>query len=206
MQRRIQTRGQRSLPNPQQRATPRTAPASLVRNIHIFASAVREVLEEEILREVTSVPITVPQLHVLKLITLNGLKQVQEAALFLGVSRPAGTMNIDRLVGWGLVRRVHSTRDRRTILVSATNKGRALVASYEAAKAERLERVLSQFPSGELEHLSRLAELFAIRLFGTRRAKAGACLRCAAYIQDRCPVGRVHGGCPYQKSHAAKRE
>lgn len=166
----------------------------------------REVLEEGILREVTTVPITVPQLHVLKLITLNGLKQVQEAALFLGVSRPAASMNIDRLVGWGLVRRAHSTEDRRTVLVSATNKGRALVARYEAVKAKRLECVLSQFSSGELEHLSRLAESFAIRLFGTRRAEAGACLRCAAYIQDRCPIGQVHGGCPYQKAHPVRRE
>ena len=58
----------------------------LLRYSHIFASAVQQVLEIELLRKATSLPLTVSQFHVLKLMTLNGRHQVGEIADFLGAT------------------------------------------------------------------------------------------------------------------------
>src|SRR4030042_5305477 len=68
----------------------------LLRYSHIFSSVVREFLDVRLLRGATALPLTVPQFHLLKLIALNGLQQVGEAADVLGVSAPAATKNIDR--------------------------------------------------------------------------------------------------------------
>ncbi|MFQ5600485.1 MAG: MarR family winged helix-turn-helix transcriptional regulator, partial [Candidatus Krumholzibacteriia bacterium] len=76
-----------------------------LRYSHIFTAAVREVLETKYLAEVSQQPITLPQFHLLKLISLNGHHQVHEIADFLGVSSPAATKNIDKLERLDLVSR-----------------------------------------------------------------------------------------------------
>jgi DNA-binding MarR family transcriptional regulator len=103
----------------------------LLRQTHIFASTVREVLEVKLLREVTTAPLTLPQLQLLKLMVRDGQHQLTQVARFLGVSPPAATKNIDKLVGLGLARRERSTGDRRATLLSASPEGRRLVEDYE---------------------------------------------------------------------------
>src|SRR3990172_1781993 len=90
----------------------------LLRSSHIFASAVREILEQKLVREVSSVPLTLSQFHLLKLMHLNGRHQVGQVADFLGVSPPAATKNIDKLEALGLLVREPSKGDRRARLLS----------------------------------------------------------------------------------------
>ena len=71
----------------------------LLRQTHIFASTVREILEVKLLREVSDAHLTLPQLQLLKLMVRDGQHQVTEVAHFLGVSPPAATKNIDKLEG-----------------------------------------------------------------------------------------------------------
>jgi len=68
----------------------------LLRYSHIFASAVRDLLEVKVLREVTADPLSLPQFHLLKLIAVNGRHHVGEVALSLGVIAPADTNNNDK--------------------------------------------------------------------------------------------------------------
>ena len=171
----------------------------LLRYSHIFASAMRDLLELKVLREATDAPLTLPQFHLLKLISLNGSHQVGEVAQFLGVSAPAATKNIDKLEGLGLVMRRASTRDRRATLLASSPKGRRLVRRYDEIKAERLEPVLDGFSKEELAQLTRLLERFSLRLIGQEDSGDGLCLRCSAYFQDVCPVNHLRDGCPYQK-------
>lgn len=174
----------------------------LVRYSHIFASAVREVLELKLVREVSSVPLTLSQFHLLKLMFLNGRHQVGEVADFLGVSPPAATKNIDKLEALGLVFRAPSEGDRRATLLSVSPKGRRLVRRYEALKTARLAPVLVKFRSKELKQLAHLLERFSLSLLERELAGGddghGVCLRCDAYIESGCPVGQLRGGCPYQ--------
>lgn len=170
----------------------------LVRYSHIFASAVREVLELRLLREVSSWPLTLSQFHLLKLMTFDGQHQVSEAADFLGVSRPAATKNIDKLERIGLLARAQSAGDRRATLLSVTAKGRRLVQRYEQLKAERLTPVLAAFEPQEIARLASLLERLSVALLDLDRTDDGFCLRCAAYLEEGCPVGELRGGCPYR--------
>jgi MarR family transcriptional regulator for hemolysin len=172
----------------------------LLRSSHIFASAVREVLEQKLVREVSSVPLTLSQFHLLRLMHLNGQHQMGEVADFLGVSPPAATKNIDKLEALGLLARVPSAGDRRARLLCVSPKGRRLVRRYESLSAERLAPILARFRPEELELLTGLLERFSLSLLERELSGEGdgVCLRCAAYVQSACPVGRLRGGCPYQ--------
>lgn len=171
----------------------------LVRLSHIFSSVVREILETKLLRESTPLPLTLSQLHILKLMALNGDHQAGELAEFLGVSAPAATKNIDKLERLGLVVRTPSTGDRRATLLSASRKGRRLVEKYEDLKATRLRPILEEIGIDEVDQLSDLLERFSVSLLKRERTRRGFCLRCAAYIETGCPVGHVRGGCPYDR-------
>jgi len=173
--------------------------SQLLRYSHIFASAMRDLLELKVLRDVTDAPLTLSQFHLLKLISLNGTHQVGDVAQFLGVSAPAATKNIDKLERLGLVARRSSTEDRRATLLASSPKGRRLVQRYDALKTERLEPVLEGFSEQELAQLARLLERFSLRLIGQEDGGEGLCLRCSAHFQDVCPVNHLRDGCPYQK-------
>jgi DNA-binding MarR family transcriptional regulator len=177
----------------------------LVRYSHIFASAVRDLLELKVLREATADPLTLPQFHLLKLISLNGSHQVGEVAQFLGVSPPAATKNIDKLEGLGLVARSPSTDDRRATLLASSRKGRALVKRYETLKEKRLEPVLDGFSEKELDQMTQLLERFSLRLISQEDTGEGLCMRCSAYYDEACPVNHLRNGCPYQKVREHKR-
>ncbi len=172
---------------------------ALLRYSHIFASAVRDLLEVKVLREVTNDPLSLPQFHLLKLIAMNGSHKVGEVAQFLGVSAPAATKNIDKLEGLGLVARIRSTGDRRAKILASSRKGRQLVKRYEALKEQRLEPVLDGFSAKDLRQLTRLLERFSLLLIKQQDSGEGLCLRCSAYYDDICPVNHLRDGCPYQR-------
>ena len=176
-----------------------------LRSSHVFASVVREILEAKFLQEVCPAPLTRSQFHLLKVIGLNGTHQVGELASFLGMSPPAATKNIDKLERLGLIVRNPSKGDRRATLLSASAKGRRLVRKYESLKTERLAPVLREFNMRELDSFSRLLERFSVSLLNTEAPGNGYCLRCGAYIEQDCPVGRIRGGCPYLKTRDARK-
>lgn len=179
---------------------------NLLRQSHIFASAVREILEVKLVGEVSPAPLTLSQFHLLKLMFLNGEHQMGEVASFLGVSSPAATKNIDKLEALGLVVRAPSKGDRRARLLSVSPKGNRLVRRYEELKAARLTRVLAKFRPEELEQLSGLLERFSLSLLERELAVGGdgVCLRCNAYVESGCAVGRLRGGCPYEKARRGR--
>lgn len=175
----------------------------LVRFTHIFSSAVRELLEIKLLQEITRDPLSLSQFHLLRAVTLNGHFHSAELAGFLGVSAPAGTKNIDKLERLGFIVRHACKEDRRVTLLSASAKGRRLVQRYEARKARSLAPVLERFSSDELRQLARLLERFTLSLIEHQETGSGLCLYCAAYCIRKCPVGRVRGGCPFERLRAA---
>jgi len=175
----------------------------LLRQTHIFASTVREILEVKLLREVSAVSLTLPQLQLLKLMVRDGPHQLTEVARFLGVSPPAATKNTDKLVRLGLVRRERCTGDRRATLLSVNPAGRHLVEAYERRKAELLTQVLERFRPEELAQLTRLMERFSISLLERETPEAGFCARCCGYVEAGCPVNWLLGDCAFRKLRAS---
>ena len=171
----------------------------LLRNCHILASAVRDVLELGPLGEITPLPLTTPQFLLLKLMSRDGRHQAGEVADILGVSRPAATKTIDKLVRHGLIFRRRSQGDRRATLLTISPKGRRLVQRGEALEQRRVTALLRRFTPAETRKLNDLIERFSVSLLRRERRTRGPCLRCGAYLQSGCPIGSVHGGCPYRE-------
>lgn len=171
----------------------------LVRDSHIFASVVCEILDVELLREASPSPLTPSQFQIVKLMSFDGHHQVGEIAGFLGVSPPAATKNIDKLERLGLVTRSPSKGDRRATLLSVSRKGRRLVRRYEDLRAARLTPVMEAFKPAEIARLIELLERFSVSLLSQEPQGDRFCLRCAGYIEDDCPIRQVHGGCRYQR-------
>ena len=175
----------------------------LARYSHIYSAAIHEVLETQVLDELGAAALSVPQLHLLKLVSLNGMHQMGEVASFLGVSAPATTKNVDKLVESGLLERRPSPDDRRAWRLSATRKGRELVRRYEAAKDRQMTRAVAAIEQSDVEQFASFLERFSVAFYRSSPAKQGFCLRCAAHVEDHCPVGQVFGGCPYQRLRLA---
>ncbi len=166
---------------------------------HIFSASVQEIVGSRFLAESTDLPITLAQLHLLKLLANNGEHRVSDAAVLLGVSSPAATKCIDKLERLGLLSRTPSTSDRRATILSASPEGRDLVREYERVNRKRLGPVLNGFSPDEIDDLTDMLERVAVALFDREGSEMSSCLCCGAYIENDCSIARVRGGCPYQE-------
>lgn len=73
-----------------------------------------------------------------------------ELACLAGLSPATATGMLESLAASGLVSRVRSDRDRRVVLTSLTERGRALVAERHSRFAPRFEAALAEFSDDEL--------------------------------------------------------
>jgi DNA-binding MarR family transcriptional regulator len=87
-----------------------------------------------------------------------------ELALLADLSPATATGMLDGLETAGLVSRVRSDRDRRVVLTSLTERGRALVGARHAQFAPRFSAALAEFSDDELRTaaavLHRLGAMF----------------------------------------------
>jgi DNA-binding MarR family transcriptional regulator len=88
--------------------------------------------------------LTTPQLAVLEF--TREPQTVSLVAVYLGLSRPAASQLVDKLVRGRLVRRMESAVDRRERNVVLTARGRALVDKIAAARAVRFNSSLAALP------------------------------------------------------------
>lgn len=89
--------------------------------------------------------LTTPQVAALEFILES--KTVSAVATHLGLSRPATSQLIDKLVRGGLVRRKEGETDRRERHVVISAKGRSFIDRLAAARAARFASSLAVLPS-----------------------------------------------------------
>lgn len=87
--------------------------------------------------------------------TLNAL------ALLLGLDKSSTSGLVDRAQRRGLVRRVPSQLDRRSVRVRLTERGEGLAAQVAARSALELEALLSPLPPADREALAALLSRLA---------------------------------------------
>ncbi len=168
-------------------------------SIYVFASALTNVMEEELLSEVTGGQLTYSQLRLIKLVGATDGATVGDVAAFLGVSNAAASKAVDKLVRRMLLRRVEAEADRRTSQISLTSPGKQLLDGYEEAKERRLNDIFSGFSPEELEHAAALLDRLAARVVNSGAMPGEVCLKCNLYFREKCTLrqfGRVT--CVYQ--------
>jgi DNA-binding MarR family transcriptional regulator len=176
---------------------PVSSQLQLIRYSHIFSSAVREVLELSVLRELGADSISPRQLQILRFID-TAQHHIDDVAKFLEVTGPAATQALDRLEALGLVLRTPSGDDRRLKFLSCSEKGKKLIASHGLLETERLDAILSRFSPREVTVMARLLERYALALIEFEGPDPAPCLRCHGYYEANCPVQFVHSSCPYR--------
>jgi DNA-binding MarR family transcriptional regulator len=160
-----------------------------LRDAHIVARLVQQVLEEGYLRLAARDGVTFDQLNILKFLDRPGPVLVKHVAGFLSASYAAASKAVSRLVKKGVVRCTPYAGDRRAEVVQVTPKGRELIRKYERLKEERLRQVLR----GESpERLAKGLEDVIALLMRERAVTGNPCLGCGAYYAREC-VSRTHG-------------
>ena len=94
---------------------------------------------------------------------------MNELARLLGLDKSSVTGLVDRAERRGLVVRVPSTADRRVVLVSLTDDGRALVSQAAACFETDVVTMLGRLPARDRDGLSRLVS----RLLAAHAAEQG---------------------------------
>lgn len=121
---------------------------------------------------------------------------VNELASVVGRSQPATVRLIDRCVDRGWVQR-QPGRDRRTVALVLTGRGRGLVDEILAARSDVLVDMLAGLSSEEQADLERVLGTVVARLADDR---AGATRTCRLCDRDTCSSGP---GCPLEHTMAA---
>jgi DNA-binding MarR family transcriptional regulator len=103
--------------------------------------------------------LTVAQFSALTSLELSGALTPSELAETERVQPPTMTKLVAKLEDRGLVQRTPHPTDRRQVILSATEAGRAMLAQYERARDEWLSRRLAELSQEEREVLRRAAEI-----------------------------------------------
>lgn len=155
-------------------------------SVRVFAKTVHDVYESTLLREVVGNKITLSQFKLLYLVAQADLVNIGDAAAFLGVSSPAASKSIEKLVRRHLLRRHDFQKDRRSCQLSLTETSRRLLATYEAARNRKALEVLEQCSPGELRHTSRLLDRLAVGIANQCENQDAVCMQCEIYFREEC--------------------
>jgi len=171
---------------------------------HIFTSAVNDVVEKRLLREVAGADLTFSQFRLLKLVEMTDARTIGDVALFLGISNAAASKAVDKLVRQGLLGRCEGAPDRREIRLSLTPSARSLLAAYAQLKDRKLARVFRQFAPEDLRRAAQLLDRLSAGLVDHTAKVDEVCLQCGIYFREKCLVRQlVKRNCFYHrnKSH-----
>jgi DNA-binding MarR family transcriptional regulator len=103
--------------------------------------------------------LTFSQLSALTSLQLAGELTPRELADMERVQPPTMTKIVGKLEERGLVMRRSHPSDRRQVLLTATEQGRAVYAQFEQARNEWLDQALDQLTPEERETLAHAAEI-----------------------------------------------
>ncbi len=157
---------------------------------HVFASAVDNVIEAGVLRDVAGDQLTVSQLRLLKLVAITDAQTIGDVALFLGVSNAAASKAVDKLVRRRLLRRAEGEQDRRVIHLSLTPTSRRVLEAYDTAKQHRLQHIFHQFANDDLRRASELLDRLSAGIV-EHNEQDETCLQCGIYFRERCLVRQI---------------
>jgi DNA-binding MarR family transcriptional regulator len=105
--------------------------------------------------ELLSLDLTMGQFKAMATLTINGPQPVGELGRRLGLSEPAASLLVDKLVELGLAVRERDPQDGRRTLVTATPAAEELAARLREGREEHALRWLWALTDDELDALTR---------------------------------------------------
>lgn len=172
----------------------------------VFARAVRDVIEADVLREVANDKLTMPHLKLLYLVAQTDSVTIGDAATFLGVSSPAASKTVEKLVRRRLIRRNDIRDDRRSSELSLTESGRRILEAYETARDRKAADIFSQYSPEVLRETAEILDHLASGIASQESAikEDDICLQCEIYFRQDCRFGKFGNRKCYYKLHRNK--
>jgi MarR family transcriptional regulator, organic hydroperoxide resistance regulator len=103
--------------------------------------------------------VTMAQMRVLMLLAAVGEARMSDLQPKLGVSLSTLSSLVDRLVEANLAQRRDDARDRRSVLVSLTERGVQMLDSFQELGERHLRELLVHLEPGDLETVTRAIDL-----------------------------------------------
>lgn len=142
------------------RLTPTREASELAQSVH----AMIRVLLGQLRPAVESEGLSKGQFMAMHLLSGMEAASVNDAAKHLAVTAPSMCVTVDQLEEMGLVARRRSAKDRRTVEVSLTPKGRRVEARVWARIELQLAEALSGLPGAEIATTARTIRELTQRL------------------------------------------
>lgn len=164
-------------------------PTSVVEHASdLFVAIVEKLMTQRMLDERFDQQVTPSQLVALRYLSLNESSLMSDVAEGLGISFPAATKTIDRLVRKNLASRSEDLHDRRVVRIRLTDLGKSLVHDIYRERARRFTAVLEQLDPGARDALRRGMEGFITSAIDDEETARSVCLHCGSEHHDSCPV------------------
>lgn len=155
------------------------------RDIGLFMAIVREILSQRLVEEICEDQITVGQVRCLCFILAHDRITVGDISRGLGISYPAATKAVSRLVEKGLVARQGDAADRRSIFVEITTAGLELTGRVKPEKLKRLGSILEKLSAEEMGFLHQGIQAFLSAAADDAELCGQICLHCGKeHVQD----------------------
>ncbi len=167
---------------------PGTPTSAVEHDSDLFVAIVEKLMTQRMLDENFEQQVTPSQLVALRYLSLNESSLMSDVAEGLGISFPAATKTIDRLVRKGLASRSEDLHDRRVVRIRLTDHGKGLVSNIYQERARRFSAVLERLDPMALDALHRGMEVFITAAINDEQTAQTVCLHCGSEHHDSCPV------------------
>lgn len=159
----------------------------------LFVDLFGKVLINEPLLELGDQDITPAQVQALLFLARHSPNYVGDLADGLGISYPAATKAVDRLVAKDLVTRQENAKDRRQSELTVTESGLALLDRVRTERRGRLDGILAKMSPDDTKAMHRGLRSFVTAAFmGDRDLIATLCQRCGCDCYTECIVNQSH--------------
>ncbi|MFQ6614330.1 MAG: MarR family winged helix-turn-helix transcriptional regulator [Fidelibacterota bacterium] len=177
-------------------------PHRIADNLQLLAQILAECTEDSLIAEVFSPAISKTQLYLLKTLYSSGPKSIRDLAGHFGISAPAVSQSVEKLVSLALVARKPIASDRRSVRVSILKKGVDLLEQFESRRLDIHNQVLVEFSLDEQRQFIELLEKYIHRLVDQSPSLEIMCLQCDDMSVDECLIRHHNRFCYHSKTIA----
>lgn len=174
---------------------------------NVLVSASSGLMKEALLTETAARNLSLSQLKILKLLVSSGPGTIGDLAAFLGVSNPAASKAVDKLVRQGLLERTEAVSDRRSAAVTLSEAARRIMDGYEAARRRKLAVLFRDIPDADLRRTSALLDRISGRIVSQGVHPEESCLQCGIHLEKRCLLrDAVQLECSYEQRRSKSKQ
>ena len=137
---------------------------SLLGRLQFLASALIEVVDDKVVHEIGGQDFTLAQLQLLRLVNAKGDHSIGSLASHIGVSSPAISKTVEKLVRRSFLSRVDREHNRRVVHLSLTKKGHRLLSRFDEARQKKFEDIFRDLSVNELHSAAELLQRISARI------------------------------------------